>query len=358
MYRRRRPSREIQFSFDSFLDVVANVCGIIIRLILVAWVGARSYHAVAAHKALEEMEAAPPTVVATAPAATGELMVITDPLQQQLQRQRQELEQEQQRLLEQLRQHQQLGDMTSRAEGQLVSLTATEAALAAQREQAEKTVKDQAGAAQSTWLSISELKQRSDRLAAELRELEKLPPATKTIHYRTPVSRPVHTEELHFECREGRISYIDLDAFLVEIRAGFEDNAKTLQNQWSVSGTTGQVGPFRLRYTVERDRGPLDASLSTGFHYRLAGWVVEPMTALRGETAAAALVPGSEFRRVADALDPEQSVVTMWVYPDSFAIYRQLRDYLHEHNIEVAGRAIPQGVAIASSKQGTASRGQ
>src|SRR5260370_42433881 len=44
MYRRRRhPEKEIHFSFDSFLDLVANVVGIIIRLILVAWVGARSY---------------------------------------------------------------------------------------------------------------------------------------------------------------------------------------------------------------------------------------------------------------------------------------------------------------------------
>src|ERR1700687_922252 len=45
MIRRRRPVREIAFSFDSFLDVVANVIGIIIRLILVAWVGARTYTA-------------------------------------------------------------------------------------------------------------------------------------------------------------------------------------------------------------------------------------------------------------------------------------------------------------------------
>src|SRR4051812_49375132 len=43
MIRRRRPSRDIPFSFDSFLDVVANVVGIILRLIIVAWVGARSY---------------------------------------------------------------------------------------------------------------------------------------------------------------------------------------------------------------------------------------------------------------------------------------------------------------------------
>src|SRR5262249_26138827 len=46
MPRRRARSREIPFSFDSFLDVVANVVGIIIRLILVVWVSARSYDSV------------------------------------------------------------------------------------------------------------------------------------------------------------------------------------------------------------------------------------------------------------------------------------------------------------------------
>ena len=47
MFRRRRPlkNESIHFSFDSFLDLVTNVVGIIIRLILVTWVGARSYHA-------------------------------------------------------------------------------------------------------------------------------------------------------------------------------------------------------------------------------------------------------------------------------------------------------------------------
>ena len=46
MLRRRTRSREVPFSFDSFLDVVANVVGIIIRLILVVWVSARSYESV------------------------------------------------------------------------------------------------------------------------------------------------------------------------------------------------------------------------------------------------------------------------------------------------------------------------
>ena len=42
--RRRSKNREINFSFDSFLDLVANVVGVILRFILVAWVGAKAYH--------------------------------------------------------------------------------------------------------------------------------------------------------------------------------------------------------------------------------------------------------------------------------------------------------------------------
>jgi hypothetical protein len=361
MYRRRRPSREIQFSFDSFLDVVANVCGIIIRLILVAWIGARSYHAIAANKAVEDA-ASPAVVAAATPTATGPIMQISDPLERELQRHRQELEQEQQRLLEQLRKHQDLQAATDQSAGQLTSLTATAAKLTDQQQQLEQLAKDRTGAAQRVRLTMADLKERSDRLAAELRELEKQPPPTKVLRYRTPVSRPVHSEELHFECRRGRISFVDIDAFLLEVKHDLPEVGKLLHKQWQVEGITGPVGAFRLHYRIERDRGSLDVGNApdedTGFHYGLSGWVAEPVVENRGETAAAALARGSDFRRLADAIDPEHTVVTMWVYPDSFALYRQVRDYLHEHNVEVAGRPLVEEEPIAASRDGTASRGQ
>ena len=121
------------------------------------------------------------------------------------------------------------------------------------------------------------------------------------------------------------------------------------------------VGAYRLRYSVERERGLLDGGglgSGGGFRYGLTGWVVEPIASQRGETAAAALAPNGEFRHLVDAIDPEHTVVTLWVYPDSFALYRQLRDLLHEKNIEVAGRPLPPSFPIASTRKGSASRGQ
>src|SRR5206468_10171430 len=97
MMRRRRGIREVPFSFDSFLDIVANVVGIIIRLILVVWVGARTYSSLPAPK--------PATPDAS---ATSEAREPQEPLHEELAQHRRALAQAEQRLLEQLRQVQQV----------------------------------------------------------------------------------------------------------------------------------------------------------------------------------------------------------------------------------------------------------
>src|SRR5262249_31228178 len=93
MKRRRRHLREIPFSFDSFLDIVANVVCVIIRLILVVWVGARSY-TLLQHQTRSSTNAAKPAIT---------LPLLTDPLEQELALRRHELVEAQERLLAQLR---------------------------------------------------------------------------------------------------------------------------------------------------------------------------------------------------------------------------------------------------------------
>src|SRR5262249_319593 len=112
MIRRRRRNREIPFSFDSFLDVVANVVGIIIRLILVVWVGAPSYRSIHNPARPAQPSAAPAAAVAEP----------SGPLEAELARQRQELEQAQARLLEQLRRLQQTREGQSQVGTKLAAL--------------------------------------------------------------------------------------------------------------------------------------------------------------------------------------------------------------------------------------------
>jgi hypothetical protein len=351
MRRRRRPQREIAFSFDSFLDVVANVVGVILRLILVAWVGARTYKAV-----LPPAPPPPPALADPEP-----LPEPTDPREPLLARRRRELE-----LLsseaERGGAHASAAETARQLQRDLQALQARRELLAGEQEAAKRVTDQRSAAAKEKGLSAEDLRRRSKKLTAELEELRRLPPPKKELRYRTPVSAPVQTEELMFECQRGRVTLIDHGAMLAEVKREMRSKEESLRKTFQVSELTAPVGAFRLRYVVERERGPLEApgvAPSDGmFRYGVTGWEVLPVQADRGEPLEQALASGSAFRKVIDAIDPQQTAVTFWVYPDSFALYRQLRDYLHEKDVVVAGRPLPEGVPIASSRHGTTSRGQ
>lgn len=355
MMRRRRPVREIPFSFDSFLDIVANVVGIIIRLILVVWVGARSYSSLQTAAKLTPRPAQ----------ARPQLEDISDPLKADLARHARELARAQEQLLAELRRLQEVAAGETQARDQLVALDARRQSLTEDRQALERTARAGADAVRVAALSSSNLRQRIQKLAEEIHTLEQLPPLKKTLHYRTPVSRPVDSEELLFECNNHRVTFIEIAALLNEVRNGIEEKGKLLRTQWQVSDVAGPIGPFRLQYTVERERSLLDAVAGQavpegngGYRYGLSDWQLEPILPVRGETADAALADGSEFRQIIDRIDPQQTVVTFWVYPDSFALFRRLRDFLYERDVIVAGRPLPKGIPIASSRRGTVSRGQ
>jgi hypothetical protein len=353
MIRRRRPTREIAFSFDSFLDLVANVVGIIIRLILVVWVGARSYSTL---PPLPEI----PDVSASAAEEPED-----DPLQAELEQDQEELARAQAELVDQLRQLRQIQEAEGKSQQELQTLAQRRQTASREQLQLDLAVAASRQSAAGVGQSVEDIRRRCRQLTEQIAALRRLPPAKQALHYRTPISAPVHAEEVMFECRQGRVTYIDLDGFMEDIRRGLEDKGQTLKSQWQVSELTGRIGPFALRYTIERERGSLDGLSSDAgpdphgsFRYGVAGWQVVPVEEKRGETAAAALADGSDFRHIVDILNAGQAAVTFWVYPDSFDLFRQLRDYLYDRDIMVAGRPLPPGTPISASRHGSVSRGQ
>ena len=356
MIRRRRPQREIPFSFDSFLDVVANVVGIILRLILVAWVGARSYHGPAAPPP-------PPPDVREETADAVEPPPPPDPLADAVARRRQELAAAEDRLHDQVKQLEQAKDRHARAEMELSAASARVQTLRVERTTAQHTAADKGTEVRTAALTLPEIDSRVKQVSAEIDALKSLPLARKSLRYRTPVSQALQTEELFFECHAGRVAVIDVGAMLEEMHRERGEKAKALATQWEVEGVTAPVGAFRMRYTLERERGPIDGPAGAApapeaeFSYS-ASWVMEPVNGDRGEREEAALAQGSDFHKVVDVLDPKVTAVTFWVYSDSFPLYRRLRDYLHERGFVVAGRPLLEGMPIGSSRHGTASRGQ
>jgi hypothetical protein len=355
MRRRRRGQREIAFSLDSFLDVITNVVGIIIRMIVVVSVGARAYHAVQVRPRHPPSRSVPNIE-----------KKITDPLRDEIAQQQRELHKAQDQLLEQLRQLPKIEAEAQKVRQQIQLTSLAKDSLMTDERKLNQSLIGTQKAGEHRSLTLAELQRRGEKLREAIVAMQKLPAPTKAIHYRAPVSRPVQMEELYFECQQGRVCFVDLTAFINEIRDGLDRKVDVLRRQWQLEDVTQPIGAFRLRYVLERDRGSMDAlaggglepSTSTGFRYGLSEWKVEPIALQRGEDQTAALHPRSEFRQIVDHVDPRSAVVTFCVYPDSFALYRRLRDYLYARDIEVAARLIPPGAFIRASRHGTASQSQ
>src|ERR1019366_9297716 len=313
MYRRRRPLKNeaIQFSFDSFLDLVTNVVGIIIRLILVTWVGARSYHASMQWIELDPANQAPKA----APKASD------DPLHNRIEASKHDLDDAKTRLLAQLKELDEIDETTQKENAELATLVSRRNALENENKTLESKAVQRGVQVKQASLSAEEVRERSKKLLAELKQVEAMPSSKKQLKYHAPVSRVVQSEELNFECKSGRVTYIDLPSFMQEIKLSVDEVRVEMRTQSRVERTTAPIGPYRLRYVFERER-----SVVSSGSFGLSSWEIEPITAERGETLQQALAATSQFRQLTDGLDANLSVVTFWVYPDSFELFRPLRD--------------------------------
>lgn len=354
--RRKRPPQEIQFSFDSFLDLVANVVGIILRLILVAWVGGRGYKGL---PVVPELPALPSIQLVSKAAEIEEEATKT-------QKEADSLNDRLARLQLQLAG---ILDKSGLLEKDAQWITQTETEL-------ERNLKDlnqefeKESNPKGTEIPVleanrSQMEADAKEIAKKIEELKKVPQIRKTHRWKTPVSQTLQTEELIFECRNGRVTGVDLAVMLDEIQGTLRQKGEMLRTQWIVEDQTRTYGSFRLKYAIEREKSALEQFGSgkpddqTSFRYGLASWEVIPMDPNRGESLEDALKPGSRFRGIIDRLDSTQTAITFCVYPDSFAVYRGIRDFLHEKDIVVAGRPLPDDAPIAmNAKKGTASRGQ
>jgi hypothetical protein len=205
------------------------------------------------------------------------------------------------------------------------------------------------------------LRAERDRIKGELIALSQAPrPKAKTLVDRTPVARPAGGDEFHFELRRNRVAFIDLDRLISLVKADAQLRIRVADNARVVGSKVGPVGAFSLQYVLGRTMpdGIAELMERRGMSYDFRGWEVIPEFEGRGETYEATLRPVSDYARAINRLSPASATITMWVYPDGFALYRKLRDDLHARGFLVAARPLPEGMAIKGSPAGSLSAGQ
>jgi len=206
------------------------------------------------------------------------------------------------------------------------------------------------------------LKSERDRLKSEVGVLATAPrPRAKVLSNKNPVARPSDGNEFHFELRHNRVSFVDLERLLklvksdALLRIRLSDGGRIVDNQ------VGPVGPFSMHYILAKT---LPAGLEDlierrgGMSYDLRGWEIVPAFEGRGEGYEVTRQPFSEYARAISRLSPLKATVTLWVYPDSFPLFRKLRDDLQARGYVVAARPLPEGMAIRGSPSGSLSAGQ
>jgi hypothetical protein len=90
----------------------------------------------------------------------------------------------------------------------------------------------------------------------------------------------------------------------------------------------------------------------------LERFVLIPVRSDLGEPLETALQDGAEFRSLISQFDPNRTTVTVWVYPDSFDQFRQVKETLFRMGYLTAGRPMPEGQPIGGAPDGTRSASQ
>lgn len=320
---------------DSFLDVVANIVGILIILVMVVGVRARN-----------------------APVQAAVENEDLQPLAAELEREQavqQNLYNDVVRAAEQIVVIQQEAAARQQERNRLATVvSALEHRLNARRNELDATAKqdfDLLRRLSETRIELEQL-QREREQALALK-----PEATVVECYPTPLSTTVDDHETHFQLSAGRITYIPLDELIERFKQDARRQAYKLFDLPELNETIGPVGGFRFRYTLERQDVSIDSQMATGkgSYARLKRWTLIPVADDLGEPIDDALAEGSEFRRIIGGLRPSQTTITIWTYADSFGDFRRIKKELYQRGFATAGRPLPLGLPITGSPDGTKS---
>ena len=204
---------------------------------------------------------------------------------------------------------------------------------------------------------LKALEAEKAKLQKDITALEKAPrPRGKPLIDKSPVARPANDEEFHFELRRERVTSIDLERLLAQVKVDARIQLRRSEGRAvALNGHVGPIGAFGMTYQLGRTGDPFDVM---GASFGLQSWEVIPEIDLRGETYETAIRPISDFARAVGRLNRERATITLWTYSDSFGLYRKLRDYLHAQGFQVAARPMPEGMPIRGSLAGTVSAGQ
>jgi hypothetical protein len=331
---------------DSFLDVVANLVGILIILVMVVgahaqdrWVKSAKQHAVES----EELQA----VESKASAAAQRVS--------RMQHENQELE-------TRIKQEE-LATRMLAAERDAIQIAVLQLEQNIEKLELQKSSSQQQQL--KTQNETARLQSELDKLNNRIEEVDVSNQGptkeVETIQHRpSPIAKTVFGEELHFRLAAGRIAYVPMQELVGLVKLQLESKANSLKANQQQTSTVGPIDEFRMQYkmsateTTER----IQESMVRRRSVQVDEFILLPSSNAVGTNVAAALQANSNFLKQIKRDDPSSITISLWVYPDSYQQFRQLKEYLTDRGYLVAAWPLPEGQPIAGSPSGYQSSAQ
>jgi hypothetical protein len=173
-------------------------------------------------------------------------------------------------------------------------------------------------------------------------------------HLPTPMARTVFGTEIHFRLLNHRLAYVPFDEMKERLMTDARNQIHKMKDTPRAEFSLPEVAGFGARYILRRTEGEVETRAGTQKH---AGVELELIYLVDveqnlGQPIAQALGPASEFRGRLASCRPQNTTVTIWVYPDSFDDFRALKAELFRLGYLSAARPMPMGEPIAGSPSG------
>lgn len=346
---------EEQDSQDSFLDVVANVVGVLI--ILVMLVGMQASTSVMANRETETPDS--PQETSSASAEPGLTIQDLAVLQS-------ELEASTKDALNQKRRVAKLADQVvnlvaeSVAQDQLRNELALHQRIVEQeidrrRQELDKQDQEEFDVQRQLLdlkLKLSEYEQERISLASApgvVEEIENVP---------TPLARVVDEPSIHLRLRNGLVSIVPYEALSAEARQRTRQIMRRLQSTDKVVESFGPIDGYRAIVQGYRITRNPTGGTTVGQRIRsttdfLVTFV--PVNEELGETVERAINRGSEIYEYLQSRRRDSPPVDVWLYPDSYDEFRVLKKALWEMGFAVSTRPLNSNSKISASVHGSKS---
>lgn len=174
----------------------------------------------------------------------------------------------------------------------------------------------------------------------------------------TTLAKAVTGKEVHLLLSDDHVAIVPFDELMDVMKEDITANVWRLRQQEEMERTIGPINGFRLKYCFVKEdvmRQSSAGTYMTGSISRFSHCYFLPVTTPVGEPAADSMKPNSELFQHLQRLHPDGTTVTIWTYPGNYDRLRTLKRSIRELGFQIAVRPLPKGMPLGASRHGSES---